>query len=202
MNICLAAASVVVSFAFAEIIFRVYLFRMTPRLSNEHLNAPVVNATYWEYDEKLGYHYRPNMSADLCVIQDSLPYKTSSVIFDHRGNSGVEVDDANSEFKIFVLGDSFTMIQDDGITWPHLLQQVLRARTGRKVTVLNYSREAYGILQMIDQASMLVDEKPDMILIAFITPDLPRARFWRMKRETATSSPGEKNVDGLSFSRT
>lgn len=184
LNLYLALASVLVSILLAEIGYRVYLSRMVPESKYDHLSFDVVNKSYWEYDERLGFRYKPNVSADSVTIMNSLPYKTSSVVFDHRGNSGLEVDDTNADLKVFVVGDSFTMIPHDGITWPHILQKVLSEKTGRKVAVLNYSREGYGILQMMDQASLLVDEKPDAILLAFITPDLVRERSWRMELAT------------------
>jgi hypothetical protein len=184
LNLSLAIASILVSVFLAEIAFRVHLYRMIDKSQYDHVDFDVVSRSYSEYDEALGFHYKPSVSADWCSIQDSLPYLAGTVSLNRRGNSGPEVDEAGSEIKIALAGDSFSMIQHDGVTWPHLMQEELRKSTGRKVAVLNYARDGYGILQMIDQASVLVDEKPDVILIAFITPDLVRSRFWRMERET------------------
>ena len=184
LNLCLAVASVLVSLVFAEITFRVYLSRVVARSDYDHLDFSVQDKPYSVFDQQLGFRYKPNISVDWCSIKDSLPNLTGTTVFDSRGNSGPEVDDANCEVRIAVAGDSFTMIQHSGITWPYLLQQILRERTGRKVAVYNYARDGYGILQMIDQASSLVDEKPDIILISFITPDLLRDRFWRMENQT------------------
>ena len=184
LNLCLAVLSVLVSLVFAEIIYRVYLFRTVSASDYDHLDFYAQNRSCWEYDEMLGFHYKPNVSADWITIKDSLPQTTATLVFDRRGNSGPEVDDANADVRIAVVGDSFTVLQHDGVTWPYLMQKVLRERTGRKVAVYNYAKDGYGILQMIDQASALVEEKPDIILIAFMTFDLVRDRFWRMEYST------------------
>ncbi len=184
LNLVLTLSSLAIGCVFAEMIFRGYLFQKIAKTEYDHLEFAVSNKSYWEYDEALGFRYKPGVSADICQIEDSLPVGVETVIFDRRGNSGIDVDHSDSEVRIAVVGDSFTQIQHDGITWPHLLQQSLRSQTSRKVAVLNYAREGYGILQMIDQASLLVDERPDAILIAFISPDIVRARFWRIEQPT------------------
>ena len=186
LNLSLAIASVVLSLLFAESIFRVYLFRMTAKTNYDHLNFYIQDKSFSEFDEKLGFHYKPNLSVDWSTIKDSLPNTTGTLVFDRRGNSGPDVDDANSDVRIAVAGDSFTVLQHDGITWPYLLQKTLRESTGRKVAVYNYAKDGYGVLQMIDQASSLVEEKPDAILISFISPDMVRSRFWRMELKTSS----------------
>ncbi len=183
-NLVLALASIAISCVFAEVVFRVYLFQKIAKTEYDHLAFAVSDKSYWQHDEALGFRYRPGVSADVCSIEDSLPVSVETVVFDRRGNSGIDVDNSDSEVRIAVVGDSFTQIQHDGITWPHLLQQTLRAQTGRKVAVLNYAREGYGLVQMIDQARLLIEEKPDIILIVFISPDIVRSRFWRIEQKT------------------
>jgi len=181
LNLLLAIFGVLISVAVAEGLYRAYLFWMIPKSQLDHLDFYVQNQSCSEYDELLGFHYKPNISCDWITIKDSLPDTSGTLAINHRGNSGPDADEADSEVKIAVVGDSFTVIQHDGITWPHLLHNLLREDTGRKVAVVNYARDGYGLLQMIDQASTLIDENPDVILIAFISPDLDRARFWRME---------------------
>jgi hypothetical protein len=190
LNLCLAVAGALIGLTLAEVFYRVYLHRRIDTSEYDHLSFSVQDKSYSEYDALLGFHYKPGLSVDWCSIEESLPNLTGTLAIDRRGNSGPEVDDAGSEVRIAVVGDSFTVLQHDGITWPYLLQQLLRERTGRKVAVYNHARDGYGVLQMIDLASTLVDERPDLILIAFITPDLTRARFWRMEVPTPRGVEG------------
>ena len=57
--------------------------------------------------------------------------------------------------------------------------------------VINFGRDSYGMLQMFHLANAMTKEfKPDLIIIAFITNDLTRARFWR----TVNYIKGEKRL--------
>ena len=57
--------------------------------------------------------------------------------------------------------------------------------------VVNFGRDGYSLLQMFDLAAVKVPEwKPDLVIVAFITDDLDRARFWR----TAIDVAGEERV--------
>ena len=190
LNLCLALSSIVISLVVTEISYRVYLSRMLSTSQHDRLDVNVVNKSCWEYDERLGFHYKPSTSCDWVTIKNSLPSTSGTLFFNRRGNSGPDTDDANCEVKIAVVGDSFTVLQHDGMTWPYLLQKELREISGRKVAVYNFARDGYGILQMMDQASMLVEEKPDVILIAFISYDFVRDRFWVTERK----SPGGVDV--------
>lgn len=190
LNLLLAIFGVLISVAVAEGLYRAYLFWMIPKSQLDHLDFYVQNQSCSEYDELLGFHYKPNISCDWITIKDSLPDTSGTLAINHRGNSGPDADEADSEVKIAVVGDSFTVLQHDGMTWPYLLQKELREISGRKVAVYNFARDGYGILQMMDQASMLVEEKPDVILIAFISYDFVRDRFWVTERK----SPGGVDV--------
>ena len=103
--------------------------------------------------------------------------------------------------KILVFGDSFTANTDlNGITWPDLLQDELEAKLNQDVNVVNFARGAYGILQMFDLARTKIEElEPDLVIFAFITSDLIRARFWSTvnfingeKRDLVMPEPSEE----------
>jgi len=90
-----------------------------------------------------------------------------------------------------VFGDSFTAQQEGDLTWPNFLQQELDRRSSKRSHVVNYGRDGYGILQMIDMAAVkAANQKPDLVVIAFITDDLTRGRFWR----TATVVDGRERI--------
>ena len=77
------------------------------------------------------------------------------------------------------------------MTWPNYLQDMLEEETGASVHVVNFGRDAYGVLQMFDLASAKIAEwRPDLAVIAFITDDLTRDRFWR----TTTILDGRERI--------
>jgi hypothetical protein len=73
---------------------------------------------------------------------------------------------------------------------------LLSEGAGRHVSVKNYARDGYGILQMFHLAlGVARTYKPDLIIVAFITDDLTRSRFYR----STTTIGGEERV--LTFFR-
>lgn len=96
----------------------------------------------------------------------------------------------HAEFKIALFGSSYTLIDHDmnGDTTSNLLQDMLARRLGKTVHVLNYSRDATGILTMFDiaQARLPID-KPDLAIFTFNTTALGYQRHWRV---VAESRPG------------
>lgn len=81
--------------------------------------------------------------------------------------------------RVVAIGDSFTNWRQDGDTWPDLAQALLTERLGREVAILNDSRGGYGVLQMFDLAAHVLPElRPDLAVIAFISDDLSRGRWW------------------------
>ena len=85
---------------------------------------------------------------------------------------------------MLVFGDSFTAnVQHGGLTWPDLFESDLDASLPSDVVVMNFARGGYGVLQMFDLAAAKAEElRPDMVIIAFISGDLERNRFWRSVR--------------------
>jgi len=89
-----------------------------------------------------------------------------------------------AETRILVVGDSFTENQRQGTTWPALMQVELAERIGGTVSVISRARSGHGLLQMIDVAADTVGARDfDVVVIAFISDDLNRARFWQHTRE-------------------
>ncbi|OAD22436.1 Lipase, GDSL domain protein [Candidatus Thiomargarita nelsonii] len=85
----------------------------------------------------------------------------------------------NADLKILAFGDSFTHWNQKGYTWPDLLQENLAKILDVNVSVLNYGRGGYGVLQMFDLAEAKIKEhQPDLVIFAFINDDLTRGRWW------------------------
>ncbi|MGE0608370.1 MAG: SGNH/GDSL hydrolase family protein [Pirellulales bacterium] len=86
-----------------------------------------------------------------------------------------------ADMRILVFGDSCTATAGegpDGVCWPTLWETALAERLDRDVCVLNFGRDGYGVLQMLDLAQARCDEfAPDMIVFALIADDLTRQRL-------------------------
>ncbi|THB67964.1 MAG: hypothetical protein D6E12_07475 [Desulfovibrio sp.] len=186
-RIILVLASVALSVFCLEALFRVYLSLNFSSLVRDNKTVRVHSASFWEYDREFGYSYPVNGATHMALIRDNEVVLCQPQRSDSLGNPGRTALVENPEHTVFVFGDSFTaypMGEDGDATWPGLLQAALN-ESGKSVRVVNYSRDGIGILQMIDLASATVEEeRPDLVILAFITRDLTRARIWRASRQT------------------
>jgi lysophospholipase L1-like esterase len=143
----------------------------------------IYSRNFWTYDRQMGFNYVPGGSTDLSILSDGLPQLCFSFVADAAGNPGHPGTIANPDRKIYIFGDSFTFWHhgaDRGTTWPSLLQERLNERHDGLFQVKNFARDGTGVLQMLDGAAEMAEtDPPDLILIAFITNDLARRRFWR-----------------------
>ncbi len=166
--------------------FRVYqrAFHALPP-DEEAPSFGVYNPPPWEFDDQFGFGYVPSLDWWTANIRDGA-FKQCNFQprNNERGNIGdIEGDYDAASLKILVFGDSFAAMNPgwEGRTWPNWLQRKLAERTGRSVHVVNFGRDSYGVLQMLDLAGARVPEwKPDLALIVFITNDLTRPRTWRI----------------------
>lgn len=140
------------------------------------------SVSHWEFDEQLGYVYPPNRAIDYTGVADGRVRDCDRFsVIDKNGNIGLQKRDfADADLKVAVFGDSWSAFQQGGKTWPYFLQEELEKRLGRKVAVMNFGRDGTGVLQMFDMAAAKIAQwKPDISIVAFISDDLTRARFWR-----------------------
>jgi hypothetical protein len=182
MKILLATASALLALAGAEAAYRIKL-RATVGAAPLGMSETyrVASTAAIEFDRQVGYRYRPNTHLQTVRITDGKPVLLFEQAFNAEGNVGaLAVDYDQADVKLMVCGDSFTAISHDGETWPDQAAKRLAERTGRDVRQVNLARDGYGILQMFDLAAEEVARySPDIVLIAFISDDLTRARVWR-----------------------
>jgi hypothetical protein len=183
----------------AEVAYRARLYLSEPdtfRTAAADSSLPsfgVLDKSLWEFDRRFGYVYPPGRSVGLTLLDRGKVVGCRRLPpVNREGNIGdIKGDYAAADLKVVVFGDSFTATQDSGVTWPNVLQDRLSDRLHRKVRVVNFGRDGYSLLQMFDLAAVKVPEwKPDLVIVAFITDDLNRARFWR----TAIDVAGEERV--------
>lgn len=134
----------------------------------------------FRYSEEFGYEYVPGTTSGGYIYEGRvLDCYDEFWVTNERGNPGpIKGSYEDSDIKVLAFGDSFTQ---QG-AWPTYLQEILEEELQRSVHVVNFGRDAYGILQMFDLAAAKVPEwKPDLVVVAFITDGLTRDRFWRTK---------------------
>lgn len=150
---------------------------------NEPLPAfGIYDKSHWQFNRAYGFDYPPDRKIQQTSIdQGRVTSCTEIKAINHLGNVGIiEGSYAAADLKIAVFGDSFTVFHNNGVNWPVLLQRKLTERFGHSVNVLNFARDGMGLVQMIDMAAVKVPEwNPDLVIIAFITDDINRARTWR-----------------------
>ena len=187
INFSLILLSIVFTIAFLEIAYRLYLmWRISvdkeSEIPEEALNYSAVDDILTEFNLEFGYSYVANKSNNGVLVHNGYPVMCTQATINELGNTNrMKGNYEDATVKILVFGDSFTANTDlHGITWPDLLQDELEAKLDQDVNVINFGRGAYGILQMFDLARTKVEElEPDLVVFAFITSDLVRARFWR-----------------------
>lgn len=187
INFSLMLLSILFTIAFSEIAYRLYLMQRISvgkeaDIAENALDYSAVDDILTEFNFEFGFSYLANKSNNGVLVRNGYPVMCTQATTNELGNTNrVKGNYEDATVKILVFGDSFTANTNlNGITWPDLLQDELEAKLNQDVNVVNFGRGAYGVMQMFDLARAKIDEmKPDLVIFAFITSDLVRARFWR-----------------------
>jgi lysophospholipase L1-like esterase len=176
-NLLLLTAAVAVSFAFAEIILRIFMERPPGRR-----------------DPQVRYDPHPVRRFTLRPDQETFTYESPANV-DYRGfrTNGPAQGVPRSGITILALGDSFTFglgVPDDA-TWPARLEQFLSKTISPGPQVLNIGTVSYGVYQEMD----LLKEKG----LAEIPSVIVHALYWNdymSARPPAKGDPPLLTVDG------
>ena len=137
----------------------------------------------WRFDEKLGFVYNEGSWLGGSIVKGA---------FDHCGMGGpgnkygnayaVNSNYENAAVKMLLLGSSFTMVGNkEGLLVHDLLEKRLSEKLGRQVSILNFSRDATGLLSSFDIARAKIAElRPDFLLFVFNTTAFGYQRHWRV----------------------
>jgi hypothetical protein len=179
-NSLLVISSIILSIIGLESLYRIYLYQ---KGAFQPYTYRVTNSVHGVYDKNFGLKYKPNHKWTWFNVTNGKVTWCPDAVFvsNQDGLDGkTTIDEYNhADIKILVFGDSFSHWNQKGYTWPDLLQDNLANKLDVNVGVLNYARGGYGILQMFDLAEAKIKEhQPDLVIFAFITDDLTRARLW------------------------
>jgi hypothetical protein len=167
--------------AYRVFLYKAEFYKFIPVFESEaHPSFYYFQDSPFRYSEEFGYEYVPGVVNGGYIYEGRILDCYDAVWgTNERGNPGpIRGSYKDADVKVLAFGDSFTQ---QG-AWPTYLQEMLTAELGRSAHVVNFGRDAYGILQMFDLAAAKVREwQPDLVVFAFITDDLTRDRFWRTK---------------------
>jgi hypothetical protein len=180
----------------SEALYRIYLyFDLRVELAEKY-KLPQRNEFWawgvepWVFDQALGYNYNKkawrlvNIKNDMfdgCeIVGKANKYGN---VGDHRYGTVDVPDDLydNADIKVIIVGSSFSQSQDaEGDFVNKVLGRQLSQHLHRSVDVLNFSRDATGVLSYTDVARETIRTlHPNVVLMLINTPGLLYRRLWR-----------------------
>jgi hypothetical protein len=198
-DLVLSLCVTLVTLAAAEGVYRFYLWRTLIADVAERAKDPpdptFMFYTYpppWRFDKELGFAFLDGPTLGGAIAKGAFASCDPVVARGNRyGNtSEVRGDYPSADIKIAWFGSSFTMGDPGwrGDTTTNQLQAMLSEQLGKRVAIMNYSRDATGILTMLDIArARIAIDRPDLILFTFNSTAPAYQRQWRIIQE---SRPG------------
>lgn len=190
VNLAVSVSTVAVTLVVLEVAYRA---REYVRLAYGGGDAAVwtLDASPYLFAPDIGFRYRPNTNVLLQLVgADNEVRLANRFRVNNHGHVSLTDDTIqkpHDQFRIAVLGNSFTASVNQNTPWPSLLEQRLNADGGLRdslgassVKVLNFGLEGTGIVQWNDV--FLHDSRrydPDLVLINFLSDDIRRRYSWR-----------------------
>ena len=171
-------ASITIALILAEAGYRIYL-SSDSRLTYNAISNPIV-----AFDSLAGFTYVPGSQASALCIRNGIPrFHFDLRVGPHGDLGGGSGNWDSADVRILGFGDSFTADPFSYNSWTTYLAGELSTPEGKTAAVMNFGRDATGVLQMTRMAAQKVPlYRPDIAVVAFIMDDLSRARFWRTMR--------------------
>jgi len=137
----------------------------------------------WKFDKEVGFNFRPNGYLAGQIVENAFKNCGQVKHFNSRGNIASRKSDyLEADVRGALIGSSYTMGRSkDGRLFHEILSDNLTKKTGKKIVIENYSRDRYGVIQMMDMAAKVAtSEKPNFIIIAFNSATIGMPRLWRV----------------------
>jgi hypothetical protein len=200
-----AIAALLVIYVISEAAYRLYLHHRLEHDFGQYgrYGCSTTEAPLYVFDPDTGYSYRPNAKLHLRLYdQENNLVRENNVIVNNSGHLSLSddfIEKPKSEFRIAVLGDSFSATTPSDVTWPTLLQrylnqeEALKKLTGKMTfTVINFGLDGTGIVQWPTVYKYKARAfNPDLIIVNFTGTDMYR-RF--LYRKTVSMANGDQAV--------
>jgi len=190
LDIFLITVSLLITLAMLEGAYRVYLkFKIenteVQKVGNKKNSViSFMNEKgAWTFDKDVGFNFRPEGYLSGQIVAGKFSGCGQVKHFNSRGNiSSREINFNNADIKGALIGSSYTMGRaKDGRLFHEVLSDNLSKKTGKNVLVENYSRDRFGVIQMLDMAAKVATSaKPDFIIIIFNSATIGMPRLWRV----------------------
>src|SRR5262249_26459690 len=182
---------IVLSLVLVEVGYRVYLsLRLVTEVSasvKPESGAPTFSfwayPAAWRFDKDLGFVFNDGPWLAGNIVEGKFNGCGVSGSGNRYGNAyAVHSDYEHAALKVLMLGSSYTMVPNpEGWTVADVLGRRLSERLGKSVSVLNFARDATGVLSYFDIARAKATElKPDLMLFAVSSTGLGYQRHWRV----------------------
>lgn len=193
----MVTVSVLVTYVVVEVAYRVWQHQTLPQRL-----FPIVKGLAasdrghnYVYDAKTGYRYPARFKADRGHPWFS-HWETNS--HGHVARSEYPREKPAGEYRIAVVGDSFTANITNNLRWPDELEDVLNDRgdwpprmRGLHTRVINFGVDGMGMEQFAAVAEHAVPAfQPDLVIVHFISDDLLR-RFRYVTPQDPAQDPEE-----------
>lgn len=186
VNGALMIISLAVTYGILEIAYRIYHYKQLERLPPQSGPITGLSEQIYRFHPQKGFEYHPDLEVRLklfgwnnAVLQESVFHVNAQ---GHISPVDDPIEKPLSEFRIAVLGDSFTACLHSNQTWAFTLERLLNASPDlknsiKKATfkVINFGLGATGAVQWdaIDRFEV-VRYAPDCVIVNFIEDDLSR----------------------------
>ncbi len=194
-DLTLSLGVTVVALGVAEGAYRVYLWRaLVADFAERSKDVPDPTFGFyaypppWRFDRELGFSFTDGPTRGGSIAKGSFAGCDATAVRGNKYGNASEArgDYEHAELKIAWFGSSFTMGDPGwrGDTATNQLQEMLSRQLGKRVVIMNYSRDATGILTMLDMARARIPiDRPDLILFTFNSTAPAYQRQWRVVEE-------------------
>ncbi|MGH7896701.1 MAG: hypothetical protein ACREQQ_02050, partial [Candidatus Binatia bacterium] len=197
-----AVAATLGAYVCCEAAYRVWRYRELVAL-DALSKVRVLEAPLVRFDEQIGFRYIPRtVTRHLTLDADNRVSHVNTIAVNNLGHVSPRddaVEKPASEYRIAVVGDSFTACTFNDTPWAVTLEDLLNAdrvlaeHVNRSTfKVINFGMDATGIVQWPAVFEFEIARfRPDLLVVAFVENDLWRSFKWMGGVRPRTDAPYE-----------
>ena len=182
--------AVFVLYLVADLIYRLVVYHRL-KAGYEEFSFWTTELPLYVFDPQIGYRYNPGVRVQLRMhdAEGNLLHSSAVQVNNHGHLSprDDQYDKPASEFRIGVLGDSFTACPHSDVSWPTLLEHRLNEDERLKqllecsnFKVINLGQDGTGIVQFaVVDGHEVSRYDADLVIVNFITDDITRRFIYR-----------------------
>lgn len=203
INALLLVVSCLGTYVAVEIVFRFYMYHhVRDQLVQIVLSS--LGGDFCQFDSDFGFRYTPNRTyKDIAIYKNEFSINEYGFIANDLDRTRYAEEKPKDEYRIAILGDSFTIGYQNNVRWPDLVQDYLnrspiwRAFVGGKFTrVLNFGLDGTGFVQWGAVYEFAARRfSPDLVIVNFVTDDIHRKFIFRGQVDLSQKAAIRKRVE-------